>query len=67
MNAVVVWNTAYTQAILEQLEIEEYPIQAEDLNHLSPTPYAHISLHGRYFFELDNNLHSGKLRPLHSH
>ena len=65
-NAVVVWNTAYMQAILEQLEIEEYPIQAEDLNHLSPTRYAHINLHGRYFFELDSNLHSGKLRPLHS-
>jgi len=63
-NAVVVWNTTYMPAILEQLRIEGYPVQTVDVSHSSPTRYGHINPHGRYVFELDNTLRAGKLRPL---
>lgn len=35
-NAVVVWNTVYMQEVIAQLRAEGYPVQDDDLAHLSP-------------------------------
>jgi TnpA family transposase len=34
-NVVAVWNTVYTQAVLEQLKIAGYEINEDDVEHLS--------------------------------
>lgn len=61
-NAVVVWNTVYMQAAIAQLRQEGFPIQDEDLAHLSPARYEHINPYGKYSFLLA--LEPDRLRPL---
>ena len=52
-NAVIVWNTVYMAAVVEQLKQEGYPVQESDLAHIWPTRYAHINVYGKYHFNLD--------------
>ena len=33
-NAVIIWNTVYMSAVVEQLKAEGYPVQESDLEHL---------------------------------
>lgn len=47
-NAVVIWNTVYMQAVLDQLRAEGYSVQEADLAHLSPARFAHINPYGKY-------------------
>lgn len=63
-NAVVVWNTVYLQAAIEQLRTEGFPINPDDLTHLSPARYEHINPYGKYSFELALEPH--QLRPSRS-
>src|SRR5712692_10135615 len=46
-NAVVVWNTVYMQAVLDQLRAEGYRVQEEDLAHLSPARFEHVNPYGK--------------------
>jgi TnpA family transposase len=46
-NAVIVWNTVYMAAVVEQLKQEGYPVQDSDLAHVWPTRYAHINVYGK--------------------
>jgi TnpA family transposase len=61
-NAVVVWNTVYMKAAIDQLQTQGYPVRDEDLVHLSPARYEHINPYGKYRFEVDQVWNS--LRPL---
>ena len=61
-NVVVVWNTVYMQAVLDQLRLERYPVQEEDLVHLSPARFEHINPYGKYYFAI--NAERQELRPL---
>ncbi len=61
-NAIVVWNTVYMQAVIDQLRSEGYPIDDNDLAHLSPARYEHINPYGKYSFDL--HLPQNQLRPL---
>lgn len=61
-NAVVVWNTVYMQAAIEQLRREGIPVNDADVMHLSPARYEHIDPYGKYSFELE--LAPNQLRPL---
>jgi TnpA family transposase len=61
-NVVVVWNTVYMQAALDQLRAEGYPVQEDDVVHLSPARFEHINPYGKYHFALDGEWQS--LRPL---
>ena len=61
-NAVVVWNTVYMQAVLDQICAEGYPIQEDDLMHLSPVRFEHINPYGKYHFDIDKERQN--LRPL---
>jgi phosphoglycolate phosphatase-like HAD superfamily hydrolase len=63
-NAVVVWNTMYIQAVLDQLQTEGYPVVEEDLAHLSPARFEHVNPYGKYVFPLDQALQRHRLRPL---
>jgi TnpA family transposase len=63
-NAVVLWTTVYTQAIILQLRKTGYPVSDEDLKHLSPARYEHINPYGNYEFNIDVELNRIELRPL---
>jgi TnpA family transposase len=64
VNIIVLWNTLYIDAALEQLRKEDYPIQDEDLARLSPLVFEHINLLGRYTFSMPDSVQRGELRPL---
>ena len=63
-NAVVIWNTVYMQAALEQLRDEGYPVREEDLAHLSPARFEHINPYGKYRFPIEQARRRQGLRPL---
>jgi Tn3 transposase DDE domain len=64
VNMIVLWNTIYIEAALEQLRKEGFPIQDEDATRLSPLIYDHINLLGRYSFAMPDIVARGGLRPL---
>ena len=64
VNVIIVWNTLYINAALEQLEAERCPIRAEDVARLSPLVFDHINLLGRYAFSVPESVTRGELRPL---
>jgi TnpA family transposase len=66
INVLVLWNTIYMDAVLEQLRREGYPLKAEDVARLSPLLYEHINFLGRYAFALPDSVTQGQLRPLRS-
>jgi hypothetical protein len=63
-NAVIVWNTVYMTAVIEQLKKEGIPVADADLVHLSPCRFEHINPYGKYCFDIEANITDGKLRPL---
>jgi TnpA family transposase len=63
-NAVVVWNTVYMAAVIDQLRAEGYPVRDEDIAHLSPARFEHVNPYGKYAFEIDNGRKLTRLRPL---
>jgi hypothetical protein len=64
VNIIVLWNTIYIDAALQQLRTEGFPVKAEDLARLSPLVFDHIKLLGRYSFSLPDSVQCGQLRPL---
>jgi Tn3 transposase DDE domain len=65
LNVIVLWNTIYMEAALEQLRQNGHPVQDEDLARLSPLIHNHINLLGRYSFAVPEAVARGELRPLH--
>lgn len=64
VNALVLWNTIYMQAALDQLESEGYQILAEDKTRLSPLGHSHCNFLGRHSFRPEGLPPEGTLRPL---
>lgn len=64
-NIVILWNTIYTEAILDQLRRENYPLHEEEVARLSPLGHQHINLLGRYSSTLPETVERGGLRALH--
>lgn len=64
VNVVVLWNTIYMDAALNQLRTEGYEVKSEDIVHLSPLRFGHINMLGRYAFTLPEIIAHGELRPL---
>jgi TnpA family transposase len=64
VNIIVLWNTLYIDAALQQLRTEGFPIKPEDLARISPLVFDHINLLGRYSFSLPDSVQRGQLRPL---
>jgi TnpA family transposase len=64
VNVLVLWNTYYMDAAINQLLKEVWDIKNEDKARLSPLSHAHINMLGRYQFNLPEELKDGALRPL---
>ena len=63
-NAVVLWNTVYMSAVLDQLRSEGHNVDDGDVVHLSPARYAHINPYGKYRFNVEGKFHRKGLRTL---
>ena len=64
VNIIILWNTLYINAALEQLASDGYPVRPEDVARLSPLVFDHINLLGRYAFSVPDSVARGHLRPL---
>ena len=64
VNVLVLWNTYYMDAAINQLHSSGWKIFDEDLARLSPLAYGHINMLGRYQFHLPDELKDGAMRPL---
>jgi TnpA family transposase len=64
VNAIVLWNTVYMQAVIEQLRKEGYKINDEDIKHLGPARHEHINPYGHFIFNVQQELQRKGLRPL---
>ena len=64
VNVVVLWNTIYLDAALDQLRAEGFDVRDEDVARLSPLGFEHINMLGRYAFTLPDVVARGGLRPL---
>jgi TnpA family transposase len=64
LNMIVLWNTIYMEAALDQLKKEGYTIRDEDVARLSPLIHDHIYMPGRYSFFMPEEVKKGELRPL---
>ena len=64
LNTIVLWNTLYMDAALNQLRALPTEAKAEDIARLSPLGYEHIYFLGRYSFVLAEAVKQGELRPL---
>ncbi len=64
VNLIVLWNTIYMDAALDQLRAEGFDVRAEDVARLSPLGFDHINMLGRYAFILPDGIARGELRPL---
>ena len=63
-NAVIVWNTVYMQAAIDELREEGYDVREEDLARLSPARTKHINRYGKYRFDVDEAKGRAGLREL---
>jgi hypothetical protein len=63
---IVLWNTIYIQAALDQLRAEGVPVSDADIPHLNPHVHEHINMLGRYSFTVPEAVANGELRPLRS-
>ena len=50
VNMIVLWNTIYVEAVLEELRKEGYSVNEEDKTRLSPLIHEHINTQGRHSF-----------------
>jgi TnpA family transposase len=66
VNMIVLWNTNYIQAALDQLRAEGVPVSDADIPHLNPHVHEHINMLGRYSFTVPEAVANGELRPLRS-
>jgi Tn3 transposase DDE domain len=63
-NTVIVWNTVYRTAVMEQLKQKGYPIYERDLAHVWPTRYAYSNVYGKYHFKVEEVRERKGLRQL---
>ena len=64
VNVIVLWNTVYMDAALNQLRTGGFDVRDDDISRLSPLGFDHINMLGRYAFTLPDTVARGELRPL---
>ena len=64
VNVIVLWNTIYMDAVLNQLRAEGFDVRDEDVARLSPLGFDHINMLGRYAFILPDQIARGEMRAL---
>jgi Tn3 transposase DDE domain len=52
VNAIITWNTRYTQRVLDELRAAGELITTSEIEHISPLAHQHIHLYGHYPFDL---------------
>jgi len=52
VNAIIVWNTVYTQRVLDELQAAGELITTSEIKHISALAHQHIHLYGHYPFDL---------------
>ena len=62
VNAIITWNTRYTQRVLDELRAAGELITTSEIEHISPLAHQHIHLYGHYPFDLASR--PGGHRPL---
>ena len=63
VNIIVLWNTIYMSAVLDQLRAERYDVRPKDEARLSPFGREHANVLGRYSFAVTDAVARGELRP----
>ena len=64
VNAIVLWNTRYMDAVLSQLQADGDAIADAHARRLSPLVHKHLNFLGRYHFSLPGDVRGGVLREL---
>ena len=64
VNAIVLWNTRYMDAVLSKLQADGDAIADADARRLSPLVHKHLNFLGRYHFSLPGDVRGGVLREL---
>jgi hypothetical protein len=64
LNAVVLWNTRYLDAVVAQLRAEGHEIKGEDVARPSPLKDRHINFLGRYLFNIQDSGPNHPVDPL---
>ena len=64
VNAIVLWNTRYMDAVLSKLQADGDAIADADARRLSPLVHKHLNFLGRYHFSLPGDVRGGELREL---
>jgi TnpA family transposase len=64
LSAIVMWSTCYMGLALDDLRRAGKPVNADDIERLSPLTHQHVHLDGRYTFALPEAVAHGELRPL---
>jgi hypothetical protein len=64
VNAIVLWNTRYMDAVLSKLQVDGDAIADADARRLSPLVHKHLNFLGRYHFSLPGDVRAGELREL---
>jgi TnpA family transposase len=64
VNSIILRNTIYMDAALDQLRSEGMDVRDKDVARLSPLGHEHINMLGRYAFILPEVVARGELRPL---
>mgnify|MGYP003376051373 CR=1 FL=1 len=64
LNMIVLWNSLYIEAALNQLRAQGYPVNDDDVSRLSPLLHEHINMLGRYSFLVPDAVAKGELRAL---
>nr|WP_234433578.1 transposase [Streptomyces rimosus] len=62
LNALMLFNTRYTDTAVNQLRADRFDVRDEDVARLSPFVRHHVTLPGRYSLQLPEL--PGRLRPL---
>src|SRR3546814_11923820 len=52
LNMIVLWNTSYIEAALNQPRADGFEVRDEDVARLSPLLHEHINMLGRYSFSV---------------
>jgi TnpA family transposase len=63
-NAVIIWNTVYMAAVIEQLKKEGYPVRESDVAYVWPTRHRYINFHGQFRFNIEEAQQRKGLREL---
>lgn len=62
-NAVVLWNTVYMSAALDELRAAGHRFTDDDVVHLSPARFEHFNPYGRYHFDPELAKSKGPFAP----